>query len=408
MNLFRSLKHPNFRLHITGQAISLIGTWMQRIAISWMVYDITNSVFWLGFVSFASLSPSLFLAPFVGSFVDRHTKYRLVYKTQIGLMVQAGILALVVFFEKETVALLTLLGFVQGVINTLDVVGRQSLMGYLVPDKKDLSNAIALHSSVFNAARMVGPAVGGFLLSMYGEFTCFLINFLSFIPVLYCLSKMNVVERKEFRSTESMWKGFVEGFHYLRRSPHISSLIIIMTCSSLLIIPYSSLLPAIARVLFEGDEAVFSWFESMAGLGAMIGAFSMARLRSGSNLRYRVMGTALMIGIGLLLLAQSSILGLALGYVMLISFAMMVQNSSINTYIQTHAMPAYKARVMSYYVMAFQGVFPVGSLLIGTLADTFGLRPVLQFMGIMGITIAVGYYVYLRLHIQRRLFNFHK
>lgn len=379
---------------------------MQRIAISWMVYDITNSVFWLGFVSFVSLSPSLFLAPFIGSFVDRHTKYRLVYKTQVGLMIQSGILALVVFFGKETVALLATLGFVQGLISTLDVVGRQSLMGYLVPEKKDLSNAIALHSSVFNAARMVGPAVGGVLLSMYGEFTCFMVNFLSFVPVLFCLSRMKVVERRELRSTESTWRGLVNGYQYLRRSPHISSLIVIMVCSSLFMIPYSSLLPAVARVLFDGDEAVFSWFESMAGLGAMVGAFSMARLRSGANLRYRVMGSALLVGIGLLLLAQSSVLGFALGYIALVGFAMMVQNSSINTYIQTHAVPSYKARVMSYYVMAFQGVFPVGSLLIGALAETFGLRHVLYLMGGVGIAVALGYYVYLRTHIQRRLFSF--
>lgn len=406
MRVFRSLSHPNFRLHVIGQTISLMGTWMQRIAISWMVFDMTNSVFWLGFVSFVSLSPSLFLAPFIGSFVDRHGKYRLVFKTQIGLMIQTGLLATLVFFGKESVWLLAMMGFLQGVINTFDVVGRQSLLGFLVPDKRDLPNAIALNSTVFNSARMVGPAVGGMLLSFYGEFACFLINFLSFGPVLYCLSKMRVVERRELRSTESTWRGLVEGYQYLRRSSHISSLILILVCSSLLVIPYSSLLPAVARVLFDGDEAVFSWFESMAGLGAMLGAFSMARLGSGTNLRYRVMGSALLMGSGILLLAQSTVLGFALLYTMLVGFAMMVQNSSINTYIQTHAVPLYRARTMSYYVMAFQGVFPLGSLLIGSLAELLGIRQVLYLMGSAGVLLSVGYYTYLRFRIHRRLFGF--
>src|SRR5690606_32339893 len=194
MDIFRSLSYRNFKLHVIGQAISLLGTWMQRVAISWLVYEMTQSVFWLGFVQFISLLPSLVLSPFIGSFVDKHKKYRLVYITQIALMIQAGLLTLVVGMQWETVFLLSFLGFCQGVINALDVLGRQSLMISLVDNKKDLPNAIALNSSVFNAARMVGPAIGGVLLSMYGEFVCFGINFISFIPVIICLLLMKVVE----------------------------------------------------------------------------------------------------------------------------------------------------------------------------------------------------------------------
>lgn len=406
MELFRSLRFPNFRLHIIGQSISLIGTWMQRIAISWMVYELTDSMFWLGFVSFISLSPSLFLSPFIGPFVDGRRKYKLVFMTQVLLMIQAGILALLVYLDMANVYWLCILGFVQGVINAFDVLGRQALLSYLVDSRKDLPNAIGLNSSVFNASRMIGPAIGGFLLSSYGELVCFSVNFLSFIPVIFALSLMNVDEggNENRRMKGSTWEGLIDGFQYLRRSPHIGSLIIILTFSSLLVIPYTSLLPAVARDLFNGDETTFSWFESAAGFGAMIGAIRMASLKTGDNLRYRVMFAALIMGASLVLLAYSHYLISALLFTMAVSFSMMMQNSSINTYIQTHSIPAYRARIMSYYVMAFQGVFPIGSLMIGAIAEGIGIKMTLYLMGGSGILIAVGYYWYIRLHINRRLF----
>ncbi|WP_293888891.1 MULTISPECIES: MFS transporter [unclassified Sphingobacterium] len=406
MQVFRSLQYRNFRLHVIGQAISLMGTWMQRIAISWLVYEITGSVFWLGFVQFISLLPSLILSPFIGSFVDKHKKYKLVLMTQIGLMIQAGILTLVVYLKWESVLWLSALGLIQGIINSFDVLGRQSLMMHLIGDRKDLPNAIALNSTIFNGARMVGPAIGGILLSTYGELACFALNFISFVPVIITLLMMRVDETHAQLSKGSNWEGLVEGFRYLKRSPHISSLIIIMTFSSLIVIPYTSLLPAIAKEMFHGDERTFSWFESAAGLGAMIGAFNMARLKSGTNLRYQVMGAAALMGMALLFLAHSSMLQMALVYVMLVSFAMMMQTSSINTYIQTHAIPIYRARAISYYVMAFQGIFPIGTLMIGSLASYCGLRITLYAMGGLGIMIAVVYYGYLRFHIQKRLFKF--
>ncbi|HMR17841.1 MAG TPA: MFS transporter [Sphingobacterium sp.] len=406
MKLFRSLSYPNFRLHTIGQSISLLGTWMQRIAISWLVYRLTDSVFWLGFVSFISLSPSLILSPFIGSFVDRRSKYRMVVTTQILLMLQSGLLTLLLFFGWESVFWLCILGFIQGVINAFDVLSRQSLLPSLVDNRKDLPNAIALNSSVFNAARMVGPAVGGILLSMYGELACFFINFLSFFPVLATLSMMRVIEKMPDQpEASSNWQGLIDGFDYLRRSPHIASLIIIMAFSSLLVIPYTSLLPAVAKDLFQGDETTFSWFESIAGFGAMVGAINMARLKSGENLRYRVMFSALLMGLSLLLLAYAHYLPSALLFTGAVSFAMMMQNSSINTYIQTHTMSAYRGRIMSYYVMAFQGIFPIGSLLIGAVAEGVGIKNTLYIMGSAGVLIAILYYVYLRLHIQRRLFK---
>lgn len=406
MEIFRSLHYPNFRLHTIGQLLSLLGTWMQRIAISWLVYELTDSVFWLGFVSFVSLSPSLFLSPFIGSFVDGRSKYKLVVWTQILLMIQSGVLALVVYFGWENVIWLCVLGFVQGVINAFDILGRQALLSYLIDNRKDLPNAIALNSSVFNAARMAGPAIGGIILSSYGEFVCFLMNFLSFIPVLTTLSLMKIVELPIISIKESStWQGMNDGFDYLIRSPNIASLIIIMTFSSLFVIPYTSLLPAVAKELYHGDETTFSWFESAAGLGAMIGAIRMASLKTGENLRYRVLFSAFTMGVSLLLLAYAQHLPAAIFFTVAVSFAMMMQNSSINTYIQTHSMSSYRARIMSYYVMSFQGIFPIGSLFTGAIADAVGLKHALSIMGGVGVIISICFYIYLRLHLHRRLFK---
>lgn len=402
MYILRAFKHRNYRLHFTGQAISLMGTWMQRIAVSWLVYRLTESAFILGFISFLSLVPSLVLSPFIGSFVDRKNKYRILLMTQSGLMLQAGALALLVFLGNYNVVWIGVLSLLQGVINTFDVTARQSLMVELVPDRADLPNAIGLNSSAFNAARMVGPAVGGILLSTYGEAVCFMVNFVSFIAVLGTLLAMKLSLSTPETKQESTWQGLKEGFSYLRHSPHLSSLILLLSASSLFVIPYTTLLPVIAREMFDGDATTFSWFESAAGLGAMTGAVYMALTKAGTNLRFRVMKASGLFAFGILMLSFASWLPVALLCTVLASMGMMVQNSSINTYIQTHAMPAYRARAISYYIMAFQGVFPLGSLLIGALANAWGIHYTLVFQGVAGALIVLGFVSYIRIHILKR------
>ncbi len=379
-----------------------MGTWMQRIAVSWLVYRLTESALVLGVISFVSLIPSLVLSPFIGSFVDRHQKYRIVLLTQIGLMLQAGALAAMVFLGYYNVWWIGVLSLAQGIINTLDVTARQSLMVELVDNKADLPNAIALNSSAFNAARMVGPALGGILLSTYGEAVCFAINFISFFAVITSLLLMQLKPMQAVVQKESTWQGLKEGFSYLRHSPHISSLIMLLAASSLLVIPYTTLLPVIAREMFDGDATTFSWFESAAGLGAMAGAIYMAKTRVGTNLRFRVMKASGLLAAGILALSFASWLPLALVSTLLAGMGMMVQNSSINTYIQTHAMPAYRARAISYYIMAFQGVFPLGSLLVGAMASGWGIHYTLLLQGVAGVLVVVGFVGYIWRHINRK------
>lgn len=400
--LFRALRHQNFKLHFIGQAISLVGTWMQRIALSWLVYEMTDSALMLGVVSFFSLIPSLVLTPFVGSFVDHHNKYKILYIAQSGLALQAGLLTLIVGLQIHTIPLIMLLSLMQGLFNAVEVTARQSFLVELVGDRKDLPNAIALNSTAFNSARMIGPAIGGILLSMYGEFVCFFINFISYFAVLWTLSQIKVVPKIQSTVKESTWKGLKEGFNYLSRSPHLYTLILIIAASSLFVVPYTTLLPVVSKDIFNGDAKTFSWFESIAGIGALIGAIYMARLKAGTNLRFRVIGGSALMALGLITLSLSTSLFLGLISVFLTTMGMMVQNSSINTYIQTHSMPIYRARIISYYIMAFQGIFPLGNLIIGSIGELMSIRSTLFFQGAIALILCLIFSLYIRLHIIKR------
>ncbi|QHS60891.1 MFS transporter [Chitinophaga agri] len=396
MSIFRSLKHHNFRLHFIGQAISLIGTWMQRVAISWLVYRITGSAFLLGLVTFLSLIPSLVLAPFAGSFIDRHNKFRVVMVTQVGLMVQAGVLAAMIWLNYYNMVWIAALSLLQGLINAFDTTARQALMVDLVDNKEDLPNAIALNSSAFNAARLVGPALAGIILSSFGEDVCFLINFLSFIAVICCLLMMKLTLIPASRSEVNIWADLRKGYEYLKDSPDLSSLILLLAASSLLVIPYTTLLPVFAKDVFHGDATTFSWFESAAGLGALFGAVFMATLKPGHDLMRLTIVSSTVFAVALLGLAVSSSIVFALLATAATGGGLMIQNSAINTYLQTHASSEMRARTLSYYIMSYQGMLPIGSLVIGYLAHYFGVGVVVFAEGIMGILIVLAFMLHQR------------
>jgi len=397
MSIFRSLRHYNYRLFFTGQAISLVGTWMQRVAVSWLVYRLTGSAFLLGLITFLSLIPSLILAPYAGSYVDRHNKYKILIITQIILMLQAGTLAIMIWFKVYDMFWIAALSLVQGLVNAFDVTARQSLMVNLIDDKDDLPNAIALNSSVFNAARLVGPALAGVILSTLGEDICFLINFISFIAVLGCMIMMKLKLTKQVKSKENIWFDLKKGYDYLKTSPDLASMVLMMAGSSLLVIPFTTLLPVFAKDIFNGDATTFSWFESAAGLGAFFGAIYMATLKANQNLQKIVIFSGILLSASVVVLAISPTLIMALICTGLAALGLMAQNSSINTYLQTHAEDTMRGRTLSYYIMAYQGVLPIGSLLMGYLAHRFGTQSVVAFEGVAGLLI-VGAFVYNEKH----------
>lgn len=369
---------------------------MQRVAISWLVYRLTGSPFILGLITFASLIPSLVLAPFAGSLVDRYNKFHIFISTQIVLMLQAGTLALMVWLDYYNIVWIGVLSLVQGLVNSLDVTARQSLVVNFVEKKEDLPNAIALNSSMFNGARLIGPALAGMILSAFGENICFFLNFLTYIAVLVCLSLMKIKLNPTEKSKENIWFDLKEGFNYLKRSPNIFSLILLMAASSLIIIPFTTFLPVFAKDIFHGDATTFSWFESAGGLGALIGAIYMATLKSARNFIKIIIRSSFMLSLSVLGLALAPTLIMALIFTGTAALGLMSQNSSINTYLQTHTPDNMRGRTMSYYIMAFQGVLPIGTLIMGYLAHQIGTITVVAMEGLAGILIMTSFILYRR------------
>lgn len=394
MSIFRSLKYRNFKLFFAGQSISLIGTWMQKTAVSWLVYRLTGSALLLGLVGFVSLIPSLVLSPFAGSLIDRYNRYKILMITQVVSMLQAGALAALIFFKFYNIPMIIALSLVQGIINAFDVTCRQSLMVEMVDKKEDLPNAIALNSTMTNLARIVGPALAGILLSAFGEDFCFVGNFLSYIPVLLCLFMMKLNLTITEPSQKSIWLELEEGFKYVVGDRDLSSMIILIGISSLFVIPFNTLMPIFAKDIFNGTARTFSWFESAAGLGSVASAMYMANLKSSKFLVKITMVASIIFGFSLIFLSVSGTLPVALFFMTITGVGMMAQTSSINTYIQTHAIPEMRGRAISYFVMAYQGMIPIGSLLIGWTANAFGPRMAVTIAGGIGLLATAGFMFY--------------
>lgn len=392
--MFRSLKYRNFKLFFYGQSISLIGTWMQKTAVSWLVYRLTGSAILLGLVGFVSLIPSLVLSPYAGSLIDRHNKYKILLITQVISMAQAGALAAIIFLKYYNIPVIIALSLLQGIINAFDVTCRQSLMVEMVEDKTDLPNAIALNSTMANLARIVGPAIAGVILSTFGETFCFAGNFVSYIPVLACLLMMKLNLTVIPHGQKSIWTELEEGFKYISGDKELSSMIIMIGISSLFVIPFNTLMPIFAKDVFNGGAGTFSWFESAAGFGSVISAMYLANLKSAKPLMKITILASGIFGLSLVLLSYASVLPLALAFMTLSGLGMMAQTSAINTYIQTHANPEMRGRAISYYVMAYQGMIPIGSLLIGWGAHAFGPKLAVGIAGLIGMLTTLMFVLY--------------
>lgn len=395
--LFRSLHARNFRLYFTGQFISLIGTWMQRVAIAWLVYRLTHSALMLGVVTFCSLIPSLILSPYAGALSDRHNRFNILFISQVASMLQSGALAAMVLLHFYSMTGIIILSLMQGVINAFDTTSRQSLMVSLIDRKEDLSNAIALNSSMVNLARMLGPAAAGVLLSTLGEGVCFFVDFLSFIAVLISLMMMKLNLPAQKKATGSVWEGLREGYRYLRDKKDVKAAIILLSVMSLCVTPYNTLMPVFAREIYKGNASTYSWLSGIVGVGALTMAVYMASLKPGKDtMRILSIMSAVFAG-SIFLFSFCHWLPLGLLLVMIAGSGMMGTISATNTYVQTHVSDAMRSRVISYYVMAFQGSIPIGALLVSLSAHYLGAQVTVGIQGSIGL-IASGLFA---LHIRK-------
>jgi MFS family permease len=383
--VFRSLRHRNYRLFFYGQSISLIGTWIQRIALPWLVYRMTGSAFLLGLVGFACQIPTFLLAPFAGVLIDRWNRRTILIVTQFLAMIQSLLLAFLFFDRSLGIWHIVFLNVFLGCINAFDMPARQSFVVDMVEKKEDMGNAIALNSSMFNGARLIGPSIAGIFISLMGEGVCFLLNGLSYIFVIAFLFAMRMSPQKTQSQNKDVLHELREGFNYTFGFKPIRYIILLLALVSLMGMPYTVLMPIFAKNILHGGSHTFGFLMGATGIGALIGAIYMASkkniVRLGSNLP---LFTAVF-GAGLIAFALSRSFMLSLVILLATGFGMLIQMTSSNTILQTITDDDKRGRVMSFYTMAFMGTAPFGSLLAGALADTIGAPNTLIIGGVMVI-----------------------
>ena|SRR5687768_14014075 len=369
--IIRSLKHRNFRLFTVGQSISLIGTWMQQVAVGWLVYRMTNSALLLGLVSFAAQGPTFVLAPLAGAIADRSNRRRVLLIVQTLMMVQALALATLVLSGTVQVWHIVVLSAFLGCLSGFDIPVRQSFLVEMVDGKEDLSNAIALNSSMFNAARLVGPAVAGFGIALIGEGMCILLNGVSYVAVLLALLGMRLEPRPR-PAYVGMVSRINEGFRYAFGFTPIRSVLLLVAVVSLLGVPFSVLLPIIAGDVLHGDAKTLGVLVSSTGAGALTAALYLASRQSVRGLGVVITWSAMLFGASLVLFSFSRTLWMCAPALALAGFGMMLQMASSNTFLQTIVEDDKRGRILALYTMAYIGTSPIGSLLLGYGAQRLG------------------------------------
>ena len=372
---WRALRHRNFRLFFGGQTISLIGTWMTRIATSWLVYRLTHSALLLGTVSFAGQIPTFIFAPFAGVWIDRLDRRQVLVWTQTLAMVQSFALAGLTFSGHITIHWILFLSVMQGIINAFDMPGRQSFMVQMVEDRADLSNAIAINSSMVNVARLIGPSLAGMLIAVTSEAWCFLIDGISYIAVIASLLMMHVHVQAVVRKATSTLTELKEGWSYVSGFLPIRTILLLFALVSLMGMPFVVLMPVFAAKVLHGGPHTLGFLMGAMGVGALTSALSLAARRNVRGLIRMIPIAAAVFGVGLIGFGLSSVFWFSMVTVMIAGAGMMQGMAASNTIVQTLVDEDKRGRVMSYYTMAFMGMAPFGSLLAGSMAHAIPSTP---------------------------------
>jgi MFS family permease len=363
---------------------------MQQIAVSWLVYRLTHSVFLLGMVGFVSQFPTFLFAPFAGVLSDRWNRQHILIFTQSMSMLLAMTLAVLVLTGAIAVWHILLLALFLGCVNALDIPTRQSFVIYMIDKREDLGNAIALNSAMFNGARFLGPSVAGLLIAAVGEGICFLLNGLSYLAVIAALLSMKLSPVHSESMKANMLHDFKEGLAYTFGSQPIRSILLLLALTSFMGVPYAVLMPAFARDILHGGPHTLGFLMSATGAGALLGAVYLASRRSIIGLGKIIPITAGIFGMGLIGFSLSRILWSSLLLMFIAGFGIMVQVASSNTLLQTIVDDNMRGRVMSFFAVSFMGMAPFGSLLAGSLAGMMGVANTLMMGGIccvMGATV---------------------
>lgn len=390
----RALEYRNFQLFFGGQLISLIGTWMQNVAQAWLVYRLTHSSFLLGAIGFAGQIPVFLMAPVGGIVADRYSRHRVVVISQTAAMVLAFILSALVLTHTIQVWHIFVLAAILGVVNAFEIPGRQSFFVEMV-GRADLMNAIALNSSIFNASRIVGPAIAGILVASIGEGWCFFANGVSYIAVIVGLLMMTVPPREEPRHHGSPLANLIEGFRYVMHNSPIHAILALLGVVSLTAMPYTVLMPIFADRILHGGATALGTLMGATGVGALAGALLLASRNTLKGLGKWVAMAATGFGVGLMAFSFSRVYWLSIVLLVPAGFSLMIQMGSSNTLIQSMVPDRLRGRVMSLYSMVFMGMAPFGSLLAGTAADRIGAPWTVAAGGLITVGAAGVFWTFL-------------
>jgi MFS family permease len=398
----RALRHRNYRLFFSGQLISLVGTWMQSVAEAWLVYRLTGSAALLGVAGFASQIPVLFLATIGGTVADRFNRHRILVVTQTLSMVLPLILATLVLTGRVQVWHVLTLAALLGIVNAFDVPARQSFVVEMV-GKDDLVNAIALNSSIVNAARAIGPAVAGILVAAVGEGWCFLLNGLSYIAVITGLLLMKLPPRLKTDHPGPTLAGITGGFRYVLRTMPVRDLLLMVGLVSVAGIPYTTLMPIFAEEILHGGARGLGLLMASAGVGSLAGALTLASRSSVRGLGRIVAASALVFGVSLTLFALSRSFWLSAAILLVVGMSMITQAASTNTLIQSMVPDDMRGRVMAIYAMSFMGMSPVGALVEGWIAERIGAPHTVMIGGCVCVAGAIVFNIRLpKLRVMAR------
>jgi MFS family permease len=386
--LFKAFRSLNFTLYFAGRAISQFGTWMQRTAVVWVVYTISHSSFLLGVAVFAETFPSFLFFIIGGVVADRYNRYKIIRVTQIASMLQAVLLAVLVLTGHTVIWAILMLSVILGVINAFDVPARQALIHEVVKDPADLPNALSLTTAMTSLATLLGPALAGIVLDAWGTAACFLLNAASFGGVIVSLLLMKLPPYVPQKSGKKVMTEFVEGVTYLRKTPAIGGMIFLLALVGLLVLPYNTMLPVFAKVVFKGNAATFGYMNSFVGIGAVIGTIFLASRKPGTPYRRILLAGTIVMGVGLICFSQLKDFPLALIFVAFAGFGSFAQFTICNIVVQSESAPEMRGRVIGILMMAVFGMSPLGSLMVGALSQQLGAPVTVLGEGIAALVLA--------------------
>ena len=384
----RAFKHKNYRLFFAGQFVSLIGTWITSVATSWLAFRLTGSELALGLVAFAGQFPSFLLAPIAGVLVDRWNRQNVLLCTQVCSMLQSAALACLTLSASIDLKLICALSVFQALVNAFDMPARQAFLNEIIEDKTDLPNAIALNSAMFNAARLVGPAIGGMIIAVSSEGVCFLVDTLSYFAVLLSLRKIKIAAPAVRAATQNLIQGLREGARYSFGSLPIREALYMVGLISLLGTSHIVLMPVFAHDILGGGPTLLGTLMGASGFGAVLGALRLASRANVRGLTRSILAAGFILSGSLVVFAASRWVWLSLLAIFFSGASMITLLASCNTILQTISEPSKRGRVMSFFMMSFMGMMPVGSLIAGAVAASIGAPWTVLFSGIACLLVS--------------------